>query len=41
MSRLMEITCIVAFLPYDTVALEVQKGCPPELRHRIVEEMAS
>jgi hypothetical protein len=28
----------LAFLPYDTLALEVQKDCPPELRHRIVED---
>ena len=27
----------LAFLPYDTLALQVQKDCPPELRHRIVE----
>jgi hypothetical protein len=28
----------LAFLPYDTLALEVQKDCPPELRDRIVED---
>jgi hypothetical protein len=28
----------LAFLPYDTLALEIQKDCPLELRHRIVED---
>jgi hypothetical protein len=28
----------LAFLPYDTLALEVQKDCPLELRHRIFED---
>jgi hypothetical protein len=28
----------LAFLPYDTLALEVQKDCPPELRHRIIDD---